>query len=110
MRRKTGGDSPGTHSASNFFHFVFAIEINQVNRETHEESVDRFAGNNPKTFARTEPISAEQSFGALRSTGGNFQLSGQHRPARGIRHLETIAHISEVLRGSRPAALNPYPS
>ena len=54
------------------FHLALLIQVDQVDRELHEERVDRFAGHNPQSRAGLQAGMLQQSDPAFLTGVGNF--------------------------------------
>jgi hypothetical protein len=91
--RKAGGDSPWLEIANHAFDAVLAIEIDQVEREFHEEHVHGFAGHDPEAVTIVEPVMFEQSGAALGAGFGGSNKIADHGSAGGIAHSILQAHF-----------------
>ena len=57
------------------------IQVDEVDGEFHEKGVDRFARNNPQTFARGQALVVEQPDPPFGAGVGLFGAVGQQRLA-----------------------------
>jgi hypothetical protein len=118
VRGETGREPPGTHAAPDLFHSQFAVQVNEIDGELHEECVDRFAGPDPQAFSRAEFLAPQQTLPALRAFIRNLHGMGEHRLAGDVRDPETkigfrLAAPSEAVEDGANrihpvAALSPF--
>jgi hypothetical protein len=67
---------------------MLAIQVNEVDRESHTDGVNRFTGKYPQTFICREVITPEQAFPALCPMIGHLDTAGEHSLARKVRDLQ----------------------
>lgn len=73
MREEASREAPGADSATDFLHFFAAVDVNQVNGEFHEESMDRATGHDPESSSGWEVGTSEQTLVAGGRSIGDFQ-------------------------------------
>ena len=67
-----------------FPHAQVAIDVHHIDREFHEEGVDRFAGLDPHACAWFEACTAEQTAASLMATASDMGCSREHHTTRQI--------------------------
>ncbi len=85
---------------ANLAHSLLLVEINEVDRELHEEGMNGFAGYDPQTLPRLQPLVFEQSDAALGAGIGGVRRVGKHGVAGEIANEDQV-----VIRG--PSAASP---
>lgn len=88
VRGQTHGKPPGRKRANGGANAVFAVEINQVDREFHEKCVYGFAGNDPEPGPVVEPAMLQKTGSALRAGFGGIDVAADGGPASYVAHLE----------------------
>ena len=69
---------------------MLAIEIDQVNWESHEEGVYRLTGNDPHTLPRCENFPSKETFGTLRAGACDLCFVGNLCIARDVANAHPI--------------------
>lgn len=82
--------TPRWHSASDFLDAILPIEVDKINRESHEECVNRLARNNPHAFTRRQMIAPQKALASCASAFGGLRIGCQYGLPRHIDHLEPI--------------------
>src|ERR1700744_3873813 len=72
VRGETGRQAPWWHTAPHLSYAHASVQIHEINRESHPESMDGFARNDPQTFSSGELVAPQQTLSALRSIIGHF--------------------------------------
>ena len=88
MRSQADRHTPWCDIRNNLAHHVLLIDVNEVDRELHEESVDAFAGNDPETFSGAELFVFQEADRSL-LTGLGF--------VNGIADHNAACHITEAI-------------
>jgi hypothetical protein len=84
---------------------MFAIEIDEVDGELHEERMHSFTWDDPHPFAWGEPLPAEKAFGTLRTATGHFSTICHYSTSGGIANRDvTIGWKAGSFRRLRWAA------
>ena len=84
MGAEASRNSPWADGASDFPDAKRAIDVDQVDGESHPECVDGLAGNDPETAARRESVSPKETFGAFRARASHLELCGQRIAPRRV--------------------------
>ena len=94
----------GAHSLLTFRHSLFAVHVNQIDRESHAEGMHGFTGNDPHAFSRSQAIASQQPFAACGSVIGYFHPFGKYQLASQIRKSSN-AHPVLPGRGIRRSSI-----
>jgi len=81
VREETGRQAPRRHFAAQLPDSILAVQIDEVDRELHEEGVHGFTGEDPQTLTGREPRAPQQALTAPGAAVGDFQAGGKHRVA-----------------------------
>jgi hypothetical protein len=91
MGSKAGRQAPRPDILSYLFHPVLSVEINEVERKAHKESVNRFTRDNPHSLALLQTIAAQEAFRTLWATGRDLGTAGNLSISRDIDHPHASA-------------------
>jgi hypothetical protein len=83
----------GPNALRAFLIFSFAVQVDQIDGESHEESVHRFARSDPQSFAGRKALPAQQPFSAFCSCVCGLKPRRQHRSARHVRELAAVPAV-----------------
>ena len=61
-----------------FAHTLISVKVHEIDRELHEEGMNRLAGGDPQSFTWRETVMLEQAGTALGAGVGHFRPGGQH--------------------------------
>ncbi len=81
MRGPASRHPPWAYAASHLPDTVVAVQIDQIDRESHEERMHRLAGNYPQSFARQKAFPPQQTLPARWPCMRGFEPRSQHRAA-----------------------------
>ena len=88
MGGEARGAAPRLHIAPDLADAVFAIDVDEIDREPHEEHVDGLAGDDPQPFAGREATAAKETLLSSLRRVGFCEARGQGGAAREIRDLQ----------------------
>jgi hypothetical protein len=83
MCGKTCGQTGRGYIASGLSHSIIAVQIDQINRESHAKGMDSFTRKYPQPFSVREVVAPQQALPALCSpisyvyTAGEDSLAGE---------------------------------